>query len=73
MEFLPSIGEAFGLYVKMLLGFGLIFQMPMVVFFLARMGVVTAGFLLRHTKYAVSSSSSWPPSSAPEPTSCRSA
>jgi sec-independent protein translocase protein TatC len=53
MEFRPSIGEAFGLYVKMLLGFGLIFQMPTIVFFLARMGVVTAGFLLRHTKYAV--------------------
>jgi sec-independent protein translocase protein TatC len=53
MEFRPSIGEAFGLYVKMLLAFGLIFQMPTVVFFLARMGVVSAGFLLRHTKYAV--------------------
>jgi sec-independent protein translocase protein TatC len=53
MEFRPSIGEAFGLYVKMMLGFGLIFQMPTVVFFLARMGVVSAGFLLRHTKYAV--------------------
>jgi sec-independent protein translocase protein TatC len=53
MEFRPSIGEAFGLYVKMLLAFGLIFQMPAVVFFLSRMGVVSAGFLLRHTKYAV--------------------
>ena len=37
----------------MLLGFGLIFQMPTVVFFLARMGVVTAGFLIKHFKYAV--------------------
>jgi sec-independent protein translocase protein TatC len=27
--------------------------MPTLVFFLARMGVVTAGFLVRHTKYAV--------------------
>jgi sec-independent protein translocase protein TatC len=27
--------------------------MPTIVLFLARMGVVTAGFLLRHTKYAV--------------------
>jgi sec-independent protein translocase protein TatC len=27
--------------------------MPTVVYFLARMGVVSAGFLLRHTKYAV--------------------
>ena len=53
MEFLPSIDEVFGLYVKMLLGFGLIFQMPTIVYFLARMGVVTARFLLRNTKYAV--------------------
>ncbi len=53
MRFLPTIDDAFSLYVKMLLGFGLIFQMPTVVFFLARMGVVTAGFLARHTKYAV--------------------
>jgi sec-independent protein translocase protein TatC len=53
MEFRPTIGETFSLYVKMLLGFALIFQMPTVVFFLARMGMVTAGFLLRHTKYAV--------------------
>jgi sec-independent protein translocase protein TatC len=53
MEFRPAIGPTFGLYVKMLLGFGLIFQMPTIVYFLARMGVVSAGFLLRHTKYAV--------------------
>jgi sec-independent protein translocase protein TatC len=53
MEFRPSIGEVFGLYVKMMLGFGLIFQMPMIVFFLARMGVVTAGFMVRNAKYAV--------------------
>jgi sec-independent protein translocase protein TatC len=53
MRFLPNIGDAFSLYVKMLLGFGLIFQMPTVVFFLARMKLVTAGFLARNTKYAV--------------------
>lgn len=53
MQFLPNIGDAFGIYVKMLLAFGLIFQMPTVVFFLARMQVVTAGFLARNTKYAV--------------------
>jgi sec-independent protein translocase protein TatC len=53
MEFRPSIDEAFGLYVKMLLGFGLIFQMPTIVYFLARLGLVSAGFLLRHTKYAI--------------------
>jgi sec-independent protein translocase protein TatC len=53
MQFLPNIGDAFSIYVKMLLAFGLIFQMPTVVFFLARMNVVTAGFLVRNIKYAV--------------------
>jgi sec-independent protein translocase protein TatC len=53
MQFMPKISEAFSLYVTMLLGFGLIFQMPTLVMFLARMGLVTGGFLLRHTKYAV--------------------
>ena len=53
MKFLPNVGDAFSLYVKMLLGFGLIFQMPTIVFFLARMQMVTARFLARNTKYAV--------------------
>lgn len=53
MEFLPRISETFGLYAKMALAFALIFQMPTVVFALARMGVVTAGFLARQFKYAV--------------------
>ena len=53
MEFRPDVASTFGLYVKMLLGFALIFQMPTVVLALARMGVVNARFLIRHTKYAV--------------------
>lgn len=53
MKFLPNIGDAFAIYVKMLLAFGLIFQMPTIVFFLARMKVVTARFLAKNTKYAV--------------------
>jgi sec-independent protein translocase protein TatC len=53
MIFLPKIEDAFSLYSKMLLGFGVIFEMPTLVFFLARMGVVTAGWLLRYFKYAV--------------------
>ena len=52
MIFMPKIDEAFSLYTKMLLGFGLIFEMPTLVFFLARMGVVTGGFLLKYFKYA---------------------
>jgi sec-independent protein translocase protein TatC len=53
LRFMPSIGPAFSTYVKMLLAFGVIFQLPTLVFFLARMGVVTAGMLIRNTKYAV--------------------
>jgi len=52
MVFMPKIDEAFSLYTKMLLGFGVIFEMPTLVFFLARMGVVTGQFLLKYFKYA---------------------
>jgi sec-independent protein translocase protein TatC len=52
VQFMPKIGPAFGLYVKMLLACGAVFQMPVLVFALARMGVVTGRFLLRNFKYA---------------------
>jgi sec-independent protein translocase protein TatC len=38
--------------MKMVLGMGAIFQMPTVVFFLAKAGLVTARFLLRSFRYA---------------------
>ncbi|HWL39131.1 MAG TPA: twin-arginine translocase subunit TatC [Gemmatimonadaceae bacterium] len=53
LTFMPRIEPAFSLYMKMLLAFGLVFQMPTVVLFLARMGMVTAGFLWRNIKYAI--------------------
>jgi len=53
LTFMPRIEPAFSLYIKMLLAFGLVFQMPTIVLFLARMGVVTAGFLWRQIKYAI--------------------
>ena len=52
-KFMPNIDETFTLYVGVILGLGLIFQMPLLVFFLARFGMVTAGFLLKHIKYAI--------------------
>lgn len=52
IEFMPKIGPAFSLYFKMMLACGAVFQMPVLVFALARMGVVTARFLLRNIKYA---------------------
>jgi sec-independent protein translocase protein TatC len=53
VEFLPRVGPIFGMYVKLMLGIGLTFQLPVLMFVLARLGMVTAGFLLRNFKYAV--------------------
>jgi sec-independent protein translocase protein TatC len=53
MEFVPNASLALSTWMIMLLAFGVIFQMPTIVFFLARMGVVTAGFLIKNFKYAL--------------------
>jgi sec-independent protein translocase protein TatC len=53
LTFMPRIEPAFDLYIKMLFAMGLVFQMPVIVVFLARMGVVTARFMWRSTKYAI--------------------
>ncbi|MPZ18369.1 MAG: twin-arginine translocase subunit TatC [Luteitalea sp.] len=53
LTFLPSVASAFSLYVRLLIGLGLVFEMPTVVFFLARIGLITAGFLARNIKYAI--------------------
>jgi sec-independent protein translocase protein TatC len=53
MEFTPKIAPTFSLYVRMLLGMGLVFEMPTLVLFLARIGLVTPRLLIRNTKYAV--------------------
>jgi len=53
MVFTPRIDPVFGLYVKLLLGMGLVFQMPMLILVLARLGLVSAGFLARNIKYAI--------------------
>ena len=53
IAYMPQLDVIFSLYVKVVLGMGVAFQLPMLVFFLARFGMVTAGFLLRKFKYAV--------------------
>ena len=53
LTYMPALDYSFSLYVKTILGLGIIFQMPMLVFFLARFNVVTAGFMIRKFKYAV--------------------
>lgn len=53
IEFMPRVEPVFGLYVKLMLGLGLVFQMPVLMFVLARLGIVTARFLIKNTKYAI--------------------
>lgn len=53
MDWHPIWNDTFALYLRMVLGLGLIFQMPVVVFVLARFGLVSAGFLARNFKYAI--------------------
>jgi sec-independent protein translocase protein TatC len=53
VTFMPRIEPAFALYMKLVLIFGAIFQMPTVVALLARLGLVTARFLWRNFKYAL--------------------
>lgn len=47
------ISSLFSFESKMILGMGLVFELPTVVLLLSRLGLVTAGFLWRHFKYAV--------------------
>lgn len=53
LVFMPNIDDVFGLYLKMLAGMALVFQMPTFAFFLARMGMVSAGWLWRNLRYAI--------------------
>ena len=48
-----TIRSLFGFESKIILGMGLVFEMPVVIFLLSRIGIVTPGFLLHHLKYAV--------------------
>ncbi len=53
MRFLPRIGEYWSFYSWFLLGLGAVFQIPVVIFVLSRIGLVNAGMLLRAWKWAI--------------------
>jgi len=52
LAFMPRVEDVFDLYTKMLLGMCVVFQIPTLAFFLAKMRMVTARFLWRNFKYA---------------------
>jgi sec-independent protein translocase protein TatC len=63
IEFLLEMGEDFdavitieryfGFLMTVILGLGLMFEMPIIILLLAKMGVVTPRFLIRHFRWAV--------------------
>ncbi|PIE70822.1 MAG: twin-arginine translocase subunit TatC [Deltaproteobacteria bacterium] len=53
IQALPSMKEYLGFASKMLLAFGFVFELPLFITGLARMGVVSVGFLNRNRKYAI--------------------
>ncbi len=48
-----SINEYWDLVLILMLGLGLVFQTPILIFFLALFGIVTPGFLWRNFRYAI--------------------
>ena len=48
-----SFNDYLSLFIKFLLGFGLSFQLPVLVFFLAKLGIVNDKLLSRYRKYAI--------------------
>jgi sec-independent protein translocase protein TatC len=54
-QFTPmiTIGEYTSLFLSIVLGMGLIFEMPILIFFLALMGIVSAGFMWKNFRYSI--------------------
>lgn len=53
VTFMPRLQSTFSLYVRLTLACGVVFQMPTLVFFLAKVGLLTARYLIRNTKYSI--------------------
>ncbi len=53
LRFLPALDPVWSMYTNFLIAMGITFQVPTVVYFLAKMKLVSARFLARHFKYAI--------------------
>ena len=53
LEPMPAVSEYFSLALRLLLAFGVVFELPVFMVFLAKIGVVDTPFLARNRKYAV--------------------
>ena len=53
IQALPSVKQYFAFAVKLLFAFGVIFELPVVVFFLTKIGLIDAHLMRRQRKYAI--------------------
>lgn len=50
---MPSMREYLSFAAKLLLAFGIVFELPLVITFLAKLGIVSVEFLKKYRKYAI--------------------
>lgn len=48
-----TINEYCNLFMTVILGLGIVFELPILIFFLAMMGIVSAGWLWRNVRYSI--------------------
>jgi sec-independent protein translocase protein TatC len=48
-----TVTEYFDLFVNVMLGIGLVFELPVLIFFLTLLRIASPSFLLRHSRYAI--------------------
>jgi sec-independent protein translocase protein TatC len=53
IHYFPSVSEYFSFYFWFVIGLGVVFQLPVLILVLSRLGLVTPRFLLRNLKFAV--------------------
>jgi len=53
VQAMPKLNESLTFVLQLLLAFGLVFQLPLFIFFLARLGIVTADKLRSFRRYAI--------------------
>lgn len=53
LTFMPRVEPAFSMYLRLILALGITFQLPPLVLFLAKMGMITPRFMIKNLKYAV--------------------
>jgi sec-independent protein translocase protein TatC len=50
---LLQVGDYLSLVSRLVLAFGIMFEIPVLAFFLARVGIIDHRFLIRHSRYAL--------------------